>query len=124
MPAKLKFLIVDDDPVNMIVAKKILERRNVEVLSAADAFEALEIVDKNKDLDAVVTDIQLPGMDGGEMVRKMREKGGDCSLIPVFAVTAFGSVYGKDFLLESGFGEVFTKPVDYDEMLDKILMYL
>ena len=124
MRGKLKFLIVDDDPVNMIVARKSLERRNVEVLSAADAFEALDIIDKNDDLDAVITDIQLPGMDGGEMVRKMREKEGPSSILPVFALTAFGSIYGTESLSESGFGYVFAKPVNYDELLDKILMYL
>ena len=124
MKGKLKFLIVDDDSVNMIVARKSLERRNVEVLSAFDAFEALEIIDKNEDLDAVVTDIQLPGMDGGEMVRRMREKGGAAGFLPVFAVTAYGFIYGRESLLESGFGDVFTKPVDYDELLDKIVRFL
>ena len=122
---KLKVLIVEDDPANLIVSVKSLERRNVEVISATDAFEALDIYDNTENLSAVLTDIQLPGMDGTEMMRKMREKEEITRIaIPIFAMTAYALDEERKFFKNIGFDDVFIKPVNYDKILETIQFYL
>lgn len=125
MAEKLKILIVEDDPVNLIVSVKSFERRNVVVFSATDAFDALKLYDNISDLSAVITDIQLPGMDGIEMMQKMREREAVTRIaIPVFAMTAYAFEENRQNFLAQGFDDVFIKPVDYDDILKTIQFYL
>ena len=125
MAEKLKILIVEDDPASLIVSVKSLERRNVNVVSASDAYEALNIYDHTKDLSAVMTDIQLPGMDGTEMMRRMREKEEVTKIsVPIFAMTAYAFGEEKDEFLRQGFDDVFIKPVDYDKILETLQFYM
>ena len=125
MAEKLKVLVVEDDPANLIVSVKSLERRKVEVLSARDAFEALDVYDNTENLSAVLTDIQLPGMDGTEMMRKMRAKEEYVGIsVPIFAMTAYAFEEDRKHFLEQGFDDVFIKPVDYDKIMETIQFYL
>ena len=125
MTEKLKILIVEDDPASLIVSVKSLERRNVEVVSATNAFDALYIYDDVENLSAVLTDIQLPGMDGAEMMRKMREKEDMTGIaVPIFAMTAYAFEEDRKNFLDQGFDDVFIKPVDYDKILEIIQFYL
>lgn len=125
MAEKLKILVVEDDPANLIVSVKSLERRNVEVLSAMDAFEALDVYDNTANLSAVLTDIQLPGMDGTEMMHKMREREEVTRIsIPIFAMTAYALDEDKKYFKNIGFDDVFIKPIDYGEILKTIQFYL
>ena len=125
MLKELKILIVEDDPANLIVSVKSLERRKVNVISAADAYEALDIYDKTDNLAAVITDIQLPGMDGTEMMRRMRLKEESKGIsVPVFAMTAYAFGEEKNKFKEIGFDDVFIKPVNYDKILETIQFYL
>jgi len=125
MLKELKILIVEDDPANLIVSVKSLERRKVNVISAADAYEALDIYDKTDNLAAVITDIQLPGMDGTEMMRRMRLKEESKGIsVPIFAMTAYAFGEEKKKFKEIGFDDVFIKPVNYDKILETIQFYL
>lgn len=125
MLKELKILIVEDDPANLIVSVKSLERRKVNVISAADAYEALDIYDKTDNLAAVITDIQLPGMDGTEMMRRMRLKEESNGIsVPIFAMTAYAFGEEKNKFKEIGFDDVFIKPVNYDKILETIQFYL
>ena len=125
MAEKLKVLVVEDDPANLIVSVKSLERRKVEVLSARDAFDALDVYDNTENLSAVLTDIQLPGMDGTEMMRKMRAKEEYVGIsVPIFAMTAYAFEDDRKNFLKQGFDDVFIKPVDYDKILETIQLYL
>ncbi len=125
MLKELKILIVEDDPANLIVSVKSLERRKVNVISAADAYEALDIYDKTDNLAAVITDIQLPGMDGTEMMRRMRLKEESKGIsVPIFAMTAYAFGEEKNKFKEIGFDDVFIKPVNYDKILETIQFYL
>ena len=125
MTEKLKILVVEDDQANLIVSVKSLERRNAEVLAATDAYEALKIYDNADNLSAVITDIQLPGMDGTEMMRKMRAKEEKTGIsVPIFAMTAYAFDEDRKNFLEQGFDDVFIKPVDYGEILETIQFYL
>lgn len=125
MADRLKILIVEDDPANLIVSVKSFERRNIEVFSAANAFDAMEIYDKTAGLSAVITDIQLPGMDGIEMMHKMRAKEESTRIsVPIFAMTAYSFEEDRKHFVAQGFDDVFIKPVDYDKILETIQFYL
>ncbi|MBO4710672.1 response regulator [bacterium] len=125
MLEKLKILIVEDDPANMIVSVKSMEKRGVKVMSAMSASEALAVYENVPDLSAVLTDIQLPGTDGVEMMHKMRQKEETTGiLIPIFAMTAYVFGEEKEYFKDLGFDDVFIKPVDYDEVLKTVQLYL
>jgi len=121
---KLKILIVEDDPASLIVSVKSFERRGAEVLVATDAYGALKIYSETCNLSAVITDIQLPGMDGTEMMHMMRaEEERKGVAVPIFAMTAYALGEDKDFFISQGFDDVFVKPVDYDKILKTVQFY-
>ena len=121
----LKILIVEDDPASLIVSVKSMEKRGVKVVSAMSASEALAVYENESDLSAVLTDIQLPGMDGTEMMHRMREKEKDTGIaVPIFAMTACAFGEEKENFKAIGFDDIFIKPVDYDEILKTMQLYL
>jgi DNA-binding NtrC family response regulator len=85
--AKRKILIVDDEPDFLSVMSARLEANDYEVTTAANGEEALSHI-KNDNPDAVLLDILMPGMDGLEVLRKIRKM--DESL-PVYIITAFST---------------------------------
>jgi CheY-like chemotaxis protein len=67
-------LLVDDEPYYIEIAREWFEREGCRVLSAQNGTEALPLLEKNK-IDAIVTDIRMPGMDGVELVKQLKAKG-------------------------------------------------
>lgn len=121
----LKILIVEDDPASLIVSVKSMEKRGVNVVSVMSASEALAVYENEPDLSAVLTDIQLPGMDGTEMMRRMRKKEEETGIaVPIFAMTAYAFGEEKENFKAIGFDDIFIKPVDYDEILKTMQLYL
>ena len=121
----LKILIVEDDPASLIVSVKSMEKRGVNVVSVMSASEALAVYENEPDLSAVLTDIQLPSMDGTEMMRRMRKKEEETGIaVPIFAMTAYAFGEEKENFKAIGFDDIFIKPVDYDEILKTMQLYL
>ncbi|MBF0317458.1 MAG: response regulator [Nitrospirae bacterium] len=87
----MKVLIVDDDPHLRDLYKLELEDEKYEVFVASSGKEALEVFDK-EDIDIVTLDILMPGMDGIEVLRRMKEKKPD---LPIIMSTAYD--YRDDF---------------------------
>lgn len=118
-------MFIDDDPINMIVAKKSFEHRNIEVIAASSGYEAMELFEKESGIDAVVTDIQLPGIDGIETMKKIKDTYKYKQMeVPFFAATAYSSAEDRHEFIDQGFNDVFIKPLDYDEIVNCIKMYL
>lgn len=117
----LKVLLVEDDRINRLVVKKMLEMKNIDVTSAADGYEAVEIYKKDNDFNIVIMDIQLPGMDGIETAKKIREnQEASGRNVPIIALTAYAGEENIKYFLSEGFDDCAQKPVDYGLLLELI----
>ena len=108
----VRVLVVEDDADARELVERILEEHGADVVLVETAHEALDALGA-RPADVVVSDIGLPGMDGYELMRRIR--GGDvpgASAIPALALTAFARPEDRAAALESGFQEHAGKPVD------------
>ncbi|MCH7343513.1 PAS domain S-box protein [Pelomonas sp. CA6] len=117
-PPQLKgrrVLMVEDNPVNMMIAVALLEQWGVEVSQASDGSQAVEAVNAaasmGKPFDAVLMDVQMPVMSGHEATREIRRRF-DARQLPIIALTAAALVQEREEALAAGMNEFLTKPVD------------
>ncbi|EWH02694.1 ATP-binding protein [Halomonas sp. BC04] len=103
-------LLVEDNPVNQQVAVAMLERFGCHVEMAGSGQEALEAVARET-FDLIFMDVQMPGMDGLETVRRLRARGGWCRRVPVVAMTAGGPGAERARCLDAGMNDYLTKPL-------------
>jgi two-component system, OmpR family, response regulator len=117
-PDKPRVLVVDDNKDAATTLGTLLETAGYEVHTCFDGKSALRAADKF-DPDACVLDINMPGMDGYELARKLRAKDPDHP--PVLAtVTAYGDYTHLTKAADAGFDLHFTKPADPAEVLDQL----
>ena len=114
---KVRVLAVDDHPANLRLLDALLTPRGYDVLTAASGEEALERLGAT-DVDIVLLDIVLPGIDGYEVCRRIREDEATAYL-PVVMVTASGEEQ-KVRSLEAGADDFLTKPVRSSELLARV----
>ncbi len=112
-----KVLVVDDQPPNVRLLEAILSPRGYDVLTASSGEQALEVIDA-EDIDLVLLDILMPGIDGYEVCRRIREQV-DTAYLPVVMVTASGDEQ-KVKALEAGADDFLTKPVNKNELLARV----
>ena len=116
-PTNARVLVVDDQPPNIRLLEAILTPRGYDVRAASSGKEALAAIDEG-DLDLVLLDIVMPGMDGYEVCREIRERPATAYL-PVVMVTASGDEQ-KIKALEAGADDFVTKPIDTSELLARV----
>jgi signal transduction histidine kinase/CheY-like chemotaxis protein/HAMP domain-containing protein len=111
-----KILLVDDDFRNIFALTALLERGHAEVSAAESGAEALAILERVPDIDIVLMDIMMPGMDGYETMRAIRASD-QSSSVPIVAVT--GKVVGgeRERCLEAGANDYVPKPITTVELL-------
>lgn len=115
-------LVVDDDATNLALARALLEAEGFIVLTATDAFSTFDVL-KDHDPAVILMDIQLPGMDGWELTRRLK-KNVVTSHIPVIALTAYGKQGDEERARETGFAEFVAKPISTRELPAIIRKYL
>ncbi len=117
--AGMRVLMVEDNPVNMMVAVAILERWGVVVEQASEGRQALEAVqraaDAGRPFEAVLMDVQMPVMSGYEATRALRRCAAGAQ-VPVIALTAAALVSERERALEAGMDDFLTKPIDADRL--------
>lgn len=106
-------LVVDDEPNYLIVLSELLKDEGFEVFTASDGPEGLKIVD-DVDLDIVITDMQMPGMDGLEFLGKVKQKNQD---LPVIVITAFAEIDKAVAAMQAGAYNYLAKPFSNDELI-------
>ena len=125
-PASLdgtRVLIVEDNPVNMMIAVAMLERWGVTVEQAGDGREAVVAVQRaagaGHPFDAVLMDVQMPVMGGYEATRVLRATQAGHSL-PIIALTAAALLSEREEALASGMNDFLTKPIDARKLHDAL----
>ncbi len=118
----LKVLYVDDDVINRKLLEKILDRHPevYEHLEAKDGQEALEILNKNPDIDFVLLDIIMPRLDGIETLKFMK-KDPRFKDIPVVVLSTDDTQKTK--AIEAGANDFIEKPIKESDLLEKIEKY-
>lgn len=119
-----RILAVDDNKVNLVVAKGLIKETKIQVDSALSGAEALEKIRTQK-YDLILLDHMMPGMDGMETLKRMREQEENMSRdAAVIALTANAISGSREFYLAAGFDDYLSKPINaqrYKEMLHKYL---
>ena len=117
----LKILVAEDDTVNFDYIHLVLNKANFTVLRAFTGGEAIELCRQNSDIDLILMDIKMPGMDGyaatGEIRRFKPE-------IPIVAITAYALTNESKTALAAGCNDYLAKPVKKEELLAVITKYV
>ncbi|MGD0502662.1 MAG: HAMP domain-containing protein [Steroidobacteraceae bacterium] len=116
-------LLVDDDARNIFALSSVLERRGMEVLTATTGSEAIGVLNSRQDVAIVLMDIMMPGMDGYETIQEIRSKPAFRRL-PILALTAKAMKGDREKCLEAGASDYLAKPVNVDQLLSALRMWL
>jgi HAMP domain-containing protein/CheY-like chemotaxis protein/signal transduction histidine kinase len=118
-----KVLVVDDDVRNIFALSSVLERRGMVVLTAGTGREAINILESTSDLAIVLMDVMMPEMDGYETMQVIRQNSAFRRL-PIIALTAKAMKGDREKCLEAGASEYLAKPVNTDQLLAALRMWL
>ncbi len=119
---KPRILVVDDQPINVKLLQRKLERHDLQVLVATNGRECLETV-RQQSPDLILLDVMMPEMDGIETCRRLKADPAS-STIPVLFVTARASKENKLEGLRAGAVDYITKPIDLEETLARVRTHL
>jgi CheY-like chemotaxis protein len=114
-----RILVVEDDVRNVFALTNALENEGMSVLFAENGSEALDVLYRNPDIDLILMDIMMPGLDGYETTQAIRERAQFADL-PIIALTAKAMKGDREKTLAAGATEYIAKPVDVGELLTKI----
>ena len=106
-----RVLVVDDNGINLRVARTFLEQYGSEVTEACDGNEALDLL-SHQPFDLVLMDIHMPGLDGAEAFRRLRMSASMNRIIPVIALTADSMHGDRERYLGMGFDGYISKPIE------------
>jgi CheY-like chemotaxis protein len=118
-----KVLVVDDDVRNIFALSSVLERRGMTVLTAGTGREAITTLESTPDMAIVLMDIMMPEMDGYETMQVIRQNAAFRRL-PIIALTAKAMKGDREKCLEAGASEYLAKPVNTDQLLAALRMWL
>jgi HAMP domain-containing protein/signal transduction histidine kinase/DNA-binding response OmpR family regulator len=118
-----KVLVVDDDARNIFALTTILETQGMDVLSATNGRQAIELINRTPDLGVVLMDIMMPEMDGYETMRRIR-KDARFGTLPILALTAKAMKGDREKCLEAGASDYIAKPVNTDQLLSLLRVWL
>ena len=136
-------LIVDDNDFNRELVKDILEDEDITVYEAEDGSSAIELLEsvgggggggggdgssaielreseQADDIDVVLMDMRMPGMDGIETTKIIRTKNGKCMEVPIIAMTADGFETDIGMLQKAGMNGLISKPVEVNTLVEHI----
>jgi CheY-like chemotaxis protein len=116
----LRILLVEDNAVNQKLAQRLLQKRGYEVRIASDGNEALRETERSE-YDLILMDIQMPGMDGIQAARAIRQReAGGGARTPILAMTACAMVGDRERCLDAGMDDYLTKPVQPEDLYAKV----
>ena len=108
-------LLVDDNPANLQLASELLRGLNTQVVQASNGLQAIDACKQQK-FDVIFMDIQMPGMDGFQTTKRIRELEKDTQRTPIIALTAHSLTEQKAELLIAGMDDCISKPVSENQL--------
>jgi len=118
-----KVLVVDDDARNIFALTSLLENQEMEVVSATNGRNAIDIIQNTPDVSIVLMDIMMPEMDGYETMREIR-KAPEFRTVPILALTAKAMKGDREKCLNAGASDYIAKPVNTDQLLSLMRVWL
>jgi CheY-like chemotaxis protein len=118
-----KVLVVDDDMRNIFALSSVLERRGMQVLTAGTGREAISMLESTSDVAIVLMDIMMPEMDGYATMQVIRQNP-SFRRLPIIALTAKAMKGDREKCLEAGASEYLAKPVNTEQLLSALRMWL
>jgi DNA-binding NtrC family response regulator len=110
-------LLVDDEIAFVDAIKKRLVKRDLKVISANSGLEALESMKQNKNLDVVILDVKMPGMDGIDTLKEIKK---EYPLVEVIMLTAHATVETAIEGMKRGAFDYLMKPCEIDQLVSKV----
>jgi len=114
-----KVLVVEDNEKNMYLISFILEKMGHRVLQADTGEKGIELASREQP-DLILMDIQLPGIDGLEATKLIRQSGD----VPIIAITSFAMAGDRERLLAAGCNGYIEKPINPETIMGEIAVYL
>ena len=118
-----KVLLVDDDVRNIFALTSALEHKGLQVEIGRNGFEALDKLNAVTDIDLVLMDIMMPGMDGLEATRRIRQNP-RFQKLPIIAVTAKAMKDDQEQCLAAGANDYLPKPIDLDRLMSLLRVWM
>ena len=118
-----KVLVVDDDVRNIFALSSVIERRGMTVITAGTGREAIAKLESTPDIAIVLMDIMMPEMDGYETMQVIRQNK-SFRRLPIIALTAKAMKGDREKCLEAGASEYLAKPVNTEQLLSSLRMWL
>jgi CheY-like chemotaxis protein len=118
-----KILVVDDDARNIFALTSLLEDHEMDVVSVTNGHAAIDAIRANPDLKIVLMDIMMPDMDGYQTIREIR-KSPEFRTLPIIALTAKAMKGDREKCLDAGASDYISKPVNTDELLSLLRVWL
>ncbi len=118
-----RILVVDDDVRNIFALTSALEQKGAIIEIARHGQEAVDKVNQVSDIDLVLMDVMMPGMDGHEATRQIR-RNPRFARLPIIAVTARAMKDDQDRCLEAGANDYLAKPIDLDRLLSLMRVWM
>ena len=123
VPRKARVLVAEDNRVNQVVVRAMLERLGMTVSMAKDGVEAVSMV-QAEPFDAVLMDCQMPVMDGYEATRRIRACGTPAARIPIIALTASALAEDRQRCADAGMDDYLAKPMTGTALSDTLVRHL
>ena len=115
----MRILFVEDDAVNRLVLKAMVEKAGSTLYEAEDALRGLDMIEHNT-YDLILMDLRMPGMDGMTAIRKIRERGDEKAKLPIIVVTADSAPDIRANCIAGGADDFIMKPVTMAILFDTI----
>jgi len=118
-----KVLVVDDDARNIFALTTVLENHDMEVISATNGRQAIDLIRETPDLSVVLMDIMMPEMDGYETMHEIRQLP-EFRTLPILALTAKAMKGDREKCLQAGASDYIAKPVNTEQLLSLLRVWL
>ncbi|MDM8549816.1 response regulator [Desulfobacterales bacterium HSG2] len=118
-----KVMVVDDDMRNLFAVSQILQEKGISVLKADGGQRALDLLKQVPDVDLVLMDIMMPGMDGYETIRRIREQK-HLGKLPIIALTAKAMKDDRYKCIAAGASDYLAKPVEEQHLFSMMRIWL